>query len=176
MTTAALALPVSAARTGDTLTTCPYCGVGCGVRVSVTGNGTNNGTSQPLVNISGDAQHPANKGRLCVKGSALGETIALDGRLLYPQQRDSSGALQRVSWERALEQVAEGLRSTIARHGPDSVALYVSGQLLTEDYYIANKLMKGFIGSANIDVSVTTAVLTVVAFGAASCETVTVIG
>jgi len=151
VTTAALALPVSAARTGDTLTTCPYCGVGCGVRVSVTGNGTNNGTSQPLVNISGDAQHPANKGRLCVKGSALGETIALDGRLLYPQQRDSSGALQRVSWERALEQVAEGLRSTIARHGPDSVALYVSGQLLTEDYYIANKLMKGFIGSANID-------------------------
>ncbi|WP_050477647.1 nitrate reductase [Herbaspirillum rhizosphaerae] len=124
-------------------TTCPYCGVGCGVRASMQTDGT--------IAIAGDELHPANKGRLCVKGSALGETVDLDGRLLYPKMRDERGDMQRVSWDAALDKVAGGLRSIIDRHGPDSVALYVSGQLLTEDYYIANKLMKGYIGSANID-------------------------
>ena len=100
--------------------------------------------------IAGDKLHPANKGRLCVKGSALGETIGLEGRLLYPQVRDADG-LRRVSWDAALDKVAGTWRSIIAEHGPDAVALYVSGQLLTEDYYVANKLMKGYIGSANID-------------------------
>jgi len=142
----ALPLAASTAFHGATLSTCPYCGVGCGVRIDVTDGG-----SAPLIKVSGDQDHPANRGRLCVKGSALGETIDLDGRLLYPQQRDAAGQLQRVSWDSALDQVAGGLRRIIEQHGADAVALYVSGQLLTEDYYIANKLMKGFIGSANID-------------------------
>ncbi|WP_198361699.1 nitrate reductase [Herbaspirillum sp. meg3] len=129
--------------TVGTKTTCPYCGVGCGVRASMQTDGK--------IAIAGDELHPANKGRLCVKGSALGETVDLDGRLLHPKMRDEHGDMQRVSWDAALDKVAGGLRSIIDQHGPDSVALYVSGQLLTEDYYIANKLMKGYIGSANID-------------------------
>jgi assimilatory nitrate reductase catalytic subunit len=127
------------------LTTCAYCGVGCGVKATPRADGS--------VAIAGDASHPANLGRLCVKGSALGETIGLEGRLLYPQVRDQRGqpALRRVSWDEALAQVADKWQAVIAEHGPDAVALYVSGQLLTEDYYVANKLMKGYVGSANID-------------------------
>ncbi|MEN8169173.1 MAG: molybdopterin-dependent oxidoreductase [Pseudomonadota bacterium] len=119
-------------------TTCPYCGVGCGVIAAIDSNGA--------VTIKGDAEHPANFGRLCSKGAALAETIDLDGRLLYPEVNG-----QRVGWDNALDKVASGLTDIIQQHGPDAVAFYVSGQLLTEDYYVANKLMKGFIGSANID-------------------------
>jgi len=119
-------------------TTCAYCGVGCGIRAEVTGERT--------VRIAGDADHPANFGRLCSKGTHLGETVGLEGRLLAPM----IGA-RRASWDEALDQVAARMHACIAAHGPDSVAFYVSGQLLTEDYYVANKLMKGFIGSANID-------------------------
>lgn len=121
-----------------THTTCAYCGVGCGVRATVTGERT--------VRIEGDPEHPANRGRLCSKGTHLGETVGLEARLLHPM----IGA-RRASWGKALDLVARRFRETIAEHGPDSVAFYVSGQLLTEDYYVANKLMKGFIGSANID-------------------------
>ena len=121
-----------------TRTACPYCGVGCGIVASDAGDGK--------VLIAGDPDHPANRGRLCGKGAALAETLGLDGRLLRPRVYG-----REVSWQRAIETVAEGFRRTIAEHGPDSVAFYVSGQLLTEDYYVANKLMKGFIGSANID-------------------------
>ncbi|MBI5429759.1 MAG: molybdopterin-dependent oxidoreductase [Nitrosomonadales bacterium] len=117
------------------LTTCPYCGVGCGVAVNVA-----------AVTLSGDKQHPANLGRLCSKGSALAETLDNEGRLLYPIVDG-----QRTSWDDALDRVADGFKNIIAQHGPDAVAFYVSGQILTEDYYVANKLMKGFIGSANID-------------------------
>ncbi|MGZ9711762.1 molybdopterin-dependent oxidoreductase [Glaciimonas sp. GNP009] len=125
-------------------TTCPYCGVGCGVAATVLADGK--------IGVTGDAAHPANKGRLCVKGSALDETVDLQGRLLYPQIRDAvTNLMQRSSWDQALDKVASGFNDIIARHGPDAVAFYVSGQLLTEDYYIANKLMKGYIGSANID-------------------------
>lgn len=119
-------------------TTCPYCGVGCGVIANVNASGA--------VTIKGDPQHPANFGRLCSKGAALAETLSLDGRLLYPELEGS-----RSSWETALGYVARRFTDIIQQHGPDAVAFYVSGQLLTEDYYIANKLMKGFIGSANID-------------------------
>jgi len=119
-------------------TTCAYCGVGCGISARPTGPRT--------VTIQGDATHPANGGRLCSKGTHLGETVGLTGRLLYP----TIGG-KRASWDKALDLVARRFRETIDRHGPDSVAFYVSGQLLTEDYYVANKLMKGFIGSANID-------------------------
>ncbi|MCD2172113.1 nitrate reductase [Rhizobium sp. C4] len=122
----------------ETRTTCPYCGVGCGVIARVGDDGK--------VSVKGDPDHPANFGRLCSKGSALAETLDLEGRVLYPQV---DGA--RASWDDALDLVAQRFSQTIAAHGPDSVAFYVSGQLLTEDYYVANKLMKGFIGSANID-------------------------
>lgn len=124
-------------------TTCPYCGVGCGLLVQPDGHG---GAA-----ITGDPTHPANFGRLCSKGSALGETVGLDGRLLHPMLRRADGALVRVPWPEALDAVAAGLRQIIERHGPDAVAFYLSGQLLTEDYYVANKLMKGFVGSANVD-------------------------
>jgi len=125
-----------------TLTTCPYCGVGCGVRAT---------RHHGDIAIAGDDAHPANAGRLCVKGSALGETLGHEGRLLHPLMRGNREAFRRVTWDAALSRVAQGLRDTVARHGPDAVALYVSGQLLTEDYYVANKLAKGFIGTANID-------------------------
>lgn len=96
--------------------------------------------------IEGDEQHPANRGKLCSKGTHLGETVGLEGRLLHPMIGG-----ERASWDSALDAVAARMRQTIADHGPDSVALYVSGQLLTEDYYVANKLAKGFIGTGNID-------------------------
>ncbi len=99
-----------------------------------------------IVRVRGDKDHPANYGRLCSKGTALAETVYHEDRLLYPE----IDTVQ-VSWEQALRTVAGEFGKTIKKHGPDSVAFYVSGQLLTEDYYVANKLMKGFIGSANID-------------------------
>ena len=119
-------------------TTCAYCGVGCGIVATPTGERT--------ATIAGDRDHPANRGKLCSKGTHLGETIGLEGRLLHPMMGS-----ERVGWSEALDLVASRFARTIADHGPDSVAFYVSGQLLTEDYYVANKLMKGFIGSGNID-------------------------
>lgn len=119
-------------------TTCPYCGVGCGVVAEVAAGGE--------VTVRGDPEHPANLGRLCSKGSALTETIDLVDRLLSPQVYGVE-----AEWDTALDLVAGKFNAAIREHGPDSVAFYVSGQLLTEDYYVANKLMKGFIGSANID-------------------------
>src|SRR3978361_2334259 len=118
--------------------TCPYCGVGCGVTGLV-------GAAR-RVSVSGDQAHPANLGRLCSKGAALGATVQMDGRLWRPMIGDGG-----APGGGAPPLVACRFKETIARHGPDSVAFYVSGQLLTEDYYVANKLMKGFIGSANID-------------------------
>jgi assimilatory nitrate reductase catalytic subunit len=115
-------------------TTCPYCGVGCGLLVESDGS------------VAGDPDHPANRGKLCSKGAALGESLALADRLLRPEI-DGRPA----SWDDALDHIAASFLRTIAEHGPDAVALYVSGQFLTEDYYVANKLMKGFIGSGNID-------------------------
>ena len=119
-------------------TTCPYCGVGCGISAAA-------GEGRRLA-VAGDQGHPANGGLLCSKGMALGSTVGLEGRLLEPTVGGRA-----VGWQEATSFVARRLGETIARHGPDSVAFYVSGQLLTEDYYAANKLMKGFIGSANID-------------------------
>jgi len=113
--------------------TCAYCGVGCGVLAE--GD-----------HVRGDPEHPANFGRLCSKGSALGETLGLEGRLLRPR----IGGVE-TDWASALDLVAAKFTETITQHGSDAVAFYVSGQFLTEDYYVANKLMKGFIGSGNID-------------------------
>jgi assimilatory nitrate reductase catalytic subunit len=122
----------------ETRTTCPYCGVGCGVIVSRDDVGA--------VSLRGDPEHPANFGRLCSKGSALAETLSLDDRLLYPMVGG-----KRSDWDSALDLVAARFSQLIAEHGPQAVAFYVSGQLLTEDYYVANKLMKGYFGAANID-------------------------
>jgi len=119
-------------------TTCPYCGVGCGVDISLEANGE--------VSVRGDKDHPANFGKLCSKGSALAETIAHEGRLTQPTVGGEA-----VGWDSAIDTVATRFAEVIEKHGPDAVAFYVSGQLLTEDYYVANKLMKGFIGSGNID-------------------------
>lgn len=121
-----------------TKTTCPYCGVGCGIDAEF--------DSEQVLEVKGSEQHPANLGRLCVKGNALADTLSTTNRLLYPECRGS-----RVGWDEALTEVAEGFNRIISEHGPDSVAFYLSGQLLTEDYYVANKLMKGFIGSPNVD-------------------------
>ena len=118
----------------STDTTCPYCGVGCGVRVAAD------------LSVSGDPAHPANFGRLCSKGAALGETLSLDDRLLHPEIGG-----RRASWDSALDLIAERFADTLRTHGPDSIAFYVSGQLLTEDYYVANKFVKGFLGTGNID-------------------------
>jgi assimilatory nitrate reductase catalytic subunit len=123
---------------GGIKTTCPYCGVGCGILAKQTG--------ERSVAVIGDPDHPANRGKLCSKGTHLGETVGLEGRLLHPEIEGT-----RVSWDEALDAVASGLREAIDAHGPESVAIYGSGQLLTEDYYAANKLMKGYIGTANID-------------------------
>lgn len=103
-------------------TTCPYCGVGCGVLAQVDEEGG--------VTISADPQHPSNFGHLCSKGAALGDTLSMDGRLLYPE---IEGYTQ--SWDTALNTAAYRFQEIIKEHDPDSVAFYVSGQLLTEDYY-----------------------------------------
>ena len=108
-----------------TRTTCPYCGVGCGVLATADNSG---GAA-----ISGDPEHPANFGRLCSKGSALGETLGVEDRLLYPMIRCSKGIMERVAWSDALDHVAHRFAHIIARDGPGAVAFYLSGQLLTED-------------------------------------------
>jgi len=112
--------------------------VGCGVVATPDGRG--------CAEVTGDVAHPANRGRLCSKGAALGETLGLEDRLLHPEIDG-----RRVPWETALDAIARGFADIVAQHGPDAVAFYVSGQLLTEDYYVANKLIKGFLGTANID-------------------------
>lgn len=130
---------LKAAPQSCTKTTCPYCGVGCGVEIGKS-------LFNDEIAVRGDASHPANFGALCSKGSALGETIGVDRRLLEPHINGAP-----ATWDAALDKVAKGFAQTIAEHGPNSVALYVSGQCLTEDYYVANKFMKGYVGSANID-------------------------
>lgn len=120
-----------------THSTCPYCGVGCGVIIE---------QDQGAVTVRPDPTHPANLGRLCSKGTALAETLNHHDRLLYPEIHG-----ERVTWDQVSSKIAEDFKRIIREHGADAVAFYVSGQLLTEDYYVANKLMKGFIGSANID-------------------------
>lgn len=119
-------------------TTCPYCGVGCGIIATPDGAG---GAA-----IFGDAFHPANFGKLCVKGSALGETLDMQGRLLHPHIHG-----QRATWNQAVHFVADGLTRTLERYGAGAIGFYLSGQLLTEDYYVANKFAKGFIGTPHVD-------------------------
>jgi len=121
-------------------TTCAYCGVGCGIAAGV------KDVDARLINVAGDYAHPANFGRLCSKGTALNETLGNSDRLLRPRINGRD-----AFWGEALDAVAAKLADVRATHGPDAIAFYVSGQLLTEDYYVANKLVKGFLGTANID-------------------------
>jgi len=130
---------------GSFKTSCCYCGVGCGVVVNKDRNGK--------LLVEGDKDHPVNKGMLCSKGMNLHYTVMdTSDRLLYPEMRYSKDQpRQRVSWEQAMERTAAVFKTLIKKYGPDSVAIYASGQCLTEEYYVLNKLMKGFIGSNNID-------------------------
>ena len=124
--------------------TCCYCGVGCGILIET--------ENARITGVRGDPDHPANRGRLCTKGATLDQTALLSQRLLSPQQRLRSTAKRRpISWNLALEEAATRFAETIRRHGPDSVAFYISGQLMTEDYYVFNKLAKGLIGTNNVD-------------------------
>ena len=118
-------------------TLCGYCGVGCGVLASVSNN--------EIISVRGDPAHPANFGRLCSKGLSLHKADP-SFRALYPEIGG-----ERKSWDEALDFVADKFSRTISLHGPDAVAFYVSGQFLTEDYYVFNKLAKGLIGTNNID-------------------------
>ena len=140
-------------RAGQVKTVCPYCGVGCGMILHV--------EDGRVVRVSGDKAHPANFGSLCTKGSTVDQTIRAPGRLTHAQRRrvrpgmaargDEPPDFERVPMDTALQMVADGLRAVMDEHGPDAVALYVSGQLSTETQYVANKLCKGFIGTNNIE-------------------------
>ena len=132
----------------DTRSTCPYCGVGCGVIIESQGS--------QITGVRGDPEHPANFGRLCTKGSTLHLTatpaVLRDARLHHPELRRTRDARrERATWDEALDHVADRFAAIIAAHGPDAVAFYISGQLLTEDYYVFNKLAKGLIGTNNVD-------------------------
>ncbi|WP_372657292.1 molybdopterin-dependent oxidoreductase [Hydrogenophaga sp.] len=132
----------------ETRSTCPYCGVGCGVIIET--------EAQQIVGVRGDPDHPANFGRLCSKGSTLHLTatpaVTRQTRLLQPLSRLERGGQPRpVSWDDALDVATERFATTVQAHGPDAVGFYISGQLLTEDYYVFNKLAKGLIGTNNID-------------------------
>jgi len=128
----------------ETRSTCCYCGVGCGVLIQSEGN--------RVTGVRGDPDHPASFGRLCTKGASLHLSMTPAARALYPELRASRHeARRRTGWDEALEHAAVRFADCIARHGPDSVAFYISGQLLTEDYYVFNKLAKGLAGTNNVD-------------------------
>src|SRR5499426_3237789 len=132
------------AREGWHRTLCPYCGVGCGLLVRA--------EDGAVTRVKGDPEHPANFGDICAKAVHLPPVLRTADRLLYPQLRERRGEqLRRVPWELALRIAADRIRDIVARHGPDAVAFYGSGQLSTEEYYVAVKLAKGFIGTNNFD-------------------------
>ncbi|CAN7559006.1 molybdopterin-dependent oxidoreductase [Pseudomonas sp. LjRoot71] len=127
-----------------TASTCCYCGVGCGVLIEHDG--------EKILGVAGDPSHPANLGKLCSKGASLHLTGDLDARALYPELRlGKTLARSRTDWDSALDHAANVFAETIREHGPDSVAFYISGQLLTEDYYAFNKLARALVGTNNID-------------------------
>ena len=128
----------------ETKSTCCYCGVGCGVLISSEDN--------KIIGVRGDPDHPANFGRLCTKGANLHRTAREDMRALHPELRVGRDEKRKqVSWDDALETVADKFAAIIREHGPDAVGFYISGQLLTEDYYVFNKLAKGLVGTNNVD-------------------------
>src|SRR6266571_1652676 len=128
----------------ETKSTCCYCGVGCGVVIASEG--------ERITGVRGDPDHPANFGRLCTKGATLHLSARPDLRALHPElRRNRSEPRARVPWDEALDHAAARFAAIVRAHGADSVAFYVSGQLLTEDYYVFNKLAKGLIGTNNVD-------------------------
>ncbi|MHB1705505.1 MAG: molybdopterin-dependent oxidoreductase, partial [Acidithiobacillus sp.] len=128
----------------ETRSVCPYCGTGCGVLIQHDG--------QQILGVRGDPDHPANFGRLCTKGRTLHQTVHGPDRAVQPLWRDrDSGSSSPLPWSEALHRAADRFAGIIRTHGPQAVAFYVSGQLPTEDYYVANKLAKGFIGTNHID-------------------------
>ena len=132
----------------ETRSTCCYCGTGCGVVIETVGAGA----AAKIVGVRGDPDHPANFGRLCSKGASLHLTTQLTGRALVPEYRATRGEDRRpVSWDTALDAAADRFAAIIREHGPDAVAFYISGQLLTEDYYVFNKLARALVGTNNID-------------------------
>lgn len=151
MTALPRATTTLAART--TRSTCCYCGVGCGVLIE---RALDADGREAIVGVQGDPEHPANFGRLCSKGSALHLTatpaLRDQARALFPElRRERTARRARASWSETLDLVADRFAATIRTHGPDAVAFYISGQLLTEDYYVFNKLSKGLVGTNNID-------------------------
>ena len=134
----------SRCSTTSTRSTCPYCGVGCGVLIEHDG--------ARIHNVQGDPAHPANFGKLCTKGATLHLSARLDQRVLTPWMRaNKTAARAPISWDAALNHSAERFARVIQEHGPDAVGFYISGQLMTEDYYVFNKLVKGLIGTNNVD-------------------------
>ncbi|MFZ5755849.1 MAG: molybdopterin-dependent oxidoreductase [Pseudomonadota bacterium] len=126
-------------------TTCAYCGVGCGIDAAVKDR------DGRAVLVAGDSGHPANGGRLCAKGTALGETLGTAGRLLRPRLRAADGSWQDAFWGEALDRIAATLSRVRGAPSPEALRFYVSGQLLSEDYYVVNKFVKGFVGTGNVD-------------------------
>ena len=135
-------------KTTTTHTTCPYCGVGCGVTATV-----ENTMLGQKVSVTGDVNHPSNYGKLCIKGSNLADTVGLETRVLHPMIGRNTIVNQRhvTDWDTATDLIANKFQQCIDLYGRDSIAFYVSGQLLTEDYYVVNKFVKGYLGTANID-------------------------
>ena len=139
-----MARPSLLRRDGWKRSICCYCGVGCGVKVQ-----TRNGVVSA---VRGDEDHPVNRGTLCAKGALLPDIFIEEARLLHPQVRDTKGSEpRRTSWDEAIERAAGAIRRAVDEHGPDSVMMYGSGQLVTEDYYLFGKLAKGYIGTNNQD-------------------------
>ncbi|MFC2997790.1 molybdopterin-dependent oxidoreductase [Acinetobacter sichuanensis] len=136
-------------KTTTTQTTCPYCGVGCGVTATVEKT-----VLGQKVSVVGDVNHPSDYGKLCIKGSNLADTVGLETRVLHPmigRKTENLESRQITDWDTATDLIANKFQQCIDEYGSDSIAFYVSGQLLTEDYYVVNKFVKGYLGTANID-------------------------
>lgn len=138
-----------------TKTLCPYCGVGCGLEVSPpaqAGKPTHRDSEgTPIWKVRGDREHPSSQGMVCVKGATIAEAVD-KARLKYPMMRDSlNEPFRRVSWDEALDAIVTRIRTVLVTQGADAVCMYGSGQFQTEDYYIAQKLLKGCLGTNNFD-------------------------
>jgi ferredoxin-nitrate reductase len=131
-------------------TLCPYCGVGCGLEV-LPPKGSDPSHNVAAWKVRGDRAHPSSQGMVCIKGATIVESIQRD-RLLYPMLRDSlDEEFRRVSWDEALDRIVSHIQTLLAADGPDAICMYGSGQFVTEDYYTAQKLIKGCLGTNNFD-------------------------
>ncbi len=136
-------------------TLCPYCGVGCGLEVSppaASGRATHRDSQgNPIWKVVGDKSHPSSKGMVCVKGATVAESLD-QNRLKYPMMRDTlSESFRQVTWDEAFNQIVDRIQNIRQNRGADAICMYGSGQFQTEDYYIAQKLIKGCLGTNNFD-------------------------